>query len=70
MIENYESMKYITQNPSIRNGKPCLRDTGIAVSDIKTFLASKMTITDILEEFSELTKEDVLAAKKYIRENE
>lgn len=62
-------MDYITQNPNVRDGKPCLRDTKIAISDIQTFFNSKMTITDILEEFSELTKEDVLAAKEYLKVN-
>ena len=64
-MKNYKD--YITQNPNVRGGKPCLRDTGIAISDIKIFLASQTTEIDILEEFSELTKENIKAAKAYLK---
>lgn len=57
-------MKYddiITIQSERRFGKPCIRDTRISVYDVVSWLASGMTMHEILEDFPELTHEDILA---------
>jgi uncharacterized protein (DUF433 family) len=63
--------KIISINPNIRFGKPCIRNTRISVFDILSWLASGMTHAEILEDYPELQKEDILASLAYaaIREN-
>jgi len=43
--------KYISLNPEIRFGKPCIKGTRITVSDILQWLASGMTYEEIMEDF-------------------
>ncbi|GAB4209193.1 MAG: hypothetical protein Fur006_68770 [Coleofasciculaceae cyanobacterium] len=51
----------ITIEPGKRSGKPCIRGMRITVYDILEYLASGMTQEEILEDFSELTSEDIKA---------
>jgi len=64
--KNYQKMneyhKYLSLNPDIRFGKPCIVGTRIAVSDILKWLASGMTTEEILTDFPELKKEHIFAA--------
>jgi uncharacterized protein (DUF433 family) len=53
--------QYIAIHPDRRGGKPCIRDTRITVYDILEYLASGMTETQILADFPELLREDILA---------
>ncbi len=46
-------------------GKPCIRGTRIWVSLILDFLASGMTIKEIIEEYPQLTEDDIRAAIAY-----
>ncbi len=55
----------ITIEPGKRGGKPCIRGMRITVSDILGWLASGMTIQDILSDFDELIENDIYAALKY-----
>lgn len=48
-----------------RSGQPCIRDLRITVGDILAYLASGMTPKEILEDFPELTIDDILAALNY-----
>lgn len=52
----------ITIEPGKRSDKPCIRDMRITVEDILRYLASGMTVEDVLDDFPGLNKEDVLAA--------
>jgi uncharacterized protein (DUF433 family) len=52
----------ITIDPEIRFGKPCIAGTRITVRDILGWLASDMNFDEILEDFPELRKDDILAA--------
>ncbi|MHB8336350.1 MAG: DUF433 domain-containing protein [Ignavibacteriaceae bacterium] len=61
---------YITINPSKRSGKPCIRDTRITVYDILEYLASGMTVEDVLKDFKELNKNDILACLSYAADRE
>ncbi|MCB0806140.1 MAG: DUF433 domain-containing protein [Bacteroidales bacterium] len=60
----------ITVEPGKRGGKACIRGMRISVSDILGWMASGMTIEDILFDFNELTKEDIYAALSYAADRE
>ncbi|TGL59400.1 DUF433 domain-containing protein [Leptospira ognonensis] len=62
--------KIITIEPGKRFGKPCIRGLRITVYDILDFLASGMTIEEILEEFPKLTREDITACFAYLADRE
>jgi len=55
----------ITLEEGKRSGKPCIRGMRITVEDILRWLSSDMSIEAILEDFPELTKEDVLIALEF-----
>lgn len=57
---NYE--KYITIEAGKRSGKPCIRGLRITVSDVLGYLSTGMSIEELLEDFPQLTKNDILAA--------
>jgi len=52
----------ITIEADKRSGKPCIRGMRIPVEDILRYLASDMSFEDILEDFPELTRQDLLVA--------
>jgi uncharacterized protein (DUF433 family) len=60
----------ITINPNIRFGKPCIRGMRISVYDVLSWFASSMTEEEILEDYPELTKEDLLAVLAYAADRE
>lgn len=62
--------EYISLNPSIRFGKPCIIGTRITVQDILGWLASGMTNDEILEDFPELTIEHIRAALAFAADSE
>jgi uncharacterized protein (DUF433 family) len=55
----------ITIEAGKRSGKPCIRGMRITVEDVLRWLASGMSIADILEDFPELTREDVLISLEF-----
>jgi uncharacterized protein (DUF433 family) len=57
-----EILSRIAVDPRICFGKPCVRGTRIWVSLLLDFLAAGATIEEILEDYSQLKREDVLAA--------
>jgi uncharacterized protein (DUF433 family) len=58
-------LERITIDPRICGGKPCIRGTRIWVSLILDFLSEGMTEAELLDEYTGLTHEDVLAAIAY-----
>ena len=60
---NYK--EYISINPHIRSGKPCLTGTRISVGDVLSWLAADMTPEEILHDFPQLDKEQILACLAY-----
>lgn len=58
-------LERITVDPNVCFGKPCIRGTRIWVSLLLDFLADGMSIEGILEEYPQLTEEDVRAAIAY-----
>ena len=65
---NYNEI--IKINPNKRFGKPCVRNTRITVYDVLSWLASNMTIQEILTDFPELTEEDIKACLAYAADRE
>ncbi|MBK8966893.1 MAG: DUF433 domain-containing protein [Lewinellaceae bacterium] len=60
----------ITIEPGKRGGKPCIRNMRITVEDILRWLASDMSIPEILADFPELTREDILTALEFSAERQ
>lgn len=56
-----ELASYISIDPEIRFGKPCITGTRISVSDILQWLASGMGNNEILQDYQSL-KEDHIRA--------
>ena len=55
----------ISVDPNVCFGKPCVRGTRIWVSLLLDFLASGTTMEQILEEYPQLNRDDILAAIAY-----
>ncbi len=53
--------KYISMNPNIRFGKPCITGTRITVADVLGWLANGMSYEQIIEDFPQLSKDQILA---------
>jgi len=60
----------ITLEPGKRGGKACIRGMRITVNDILGWLASGMTIQEILADFDELTETDIYATLSYAADRE
>lgn len=60
----------ITIDSEIRFGRPCIRGMRISVYDILGWFASGMTAKEILQDFPELTEEDIKAALSYAADRE
>lgn len=55
----------ITIEPGKRSGKPCIRNMRITVEDLLRYLSSGMTMEEILHDFPELTRQDILIALEF-----
>ena len=62
--------KHITIEPGKRSGKPCIRGMRITVYDVLDYLASGMSEPEILEDFPELTRDDILACLAFAADGE
>ena len=60
----------ITIEPGKRGGRPCIRGMRISVYDILGWLAAGMSNEQIMDEFPELTLEDIRAALAYAADRE
>lgn len=58
-------MDHVTIDPAVRSGKPCIRGTRITVYDVLEYLAGGMTSEEILQEFPELTSDDIQAVLQF-----
>jgi uncharacterized protein (DUF433 family) len=65
-----EILKYIEIDPQIRFGKPCIKGTRIAISDILQWLASGMTYQEITEDFPQIGRDEILAALAFSAKRE
>jgi uncharacterized protein (DUF433 family) len=55
----------ITVEPGKCGGRPCIRGMRIRVVDVLGLLAAGMTTEEILDDFPDLTKEDIRACIEY-----
>ena len=53
--------KIITIEPGKRFGKPCIRGLRMTVGDVLEYLSGGMSEDEILDDFPDLTKEDIRA---------
>ena len=60
----------ITIEPDKMGGKPCVRGLRITVYDVLDYLASGMTEAEILNDFPDLTAEDIRACLAFAAERE
>lgn len=61
---------YISIDPNIRFGKPCVKNTRITVYDVLGWMASGMSIIEILEDYPELTNESIRACLGFAADRE
>jgi len=62
--------KYITIEPGKRSGKPCIRGLRITVYDVLQMLADSMTIESIIDDYPDLTPDDIYACLAYAADKE
>ena len=55
----------ITMDPLICHGKPCIRGLRYPVETVLQWLAGGMSIEDILRDYADLEREDILAVLAY-----
>ncbi len=60
----------ITIEPGKRGGRPCIRGMRITVADILGWLAAGMSHEQVLDEYPELTENDIRAALAYAADRE
>jgi uncharacterized protein (DUF433 family) len=60
-------LERITIDPSICHGKPCIRGMRWPVEVILDMLGSGMMMDEILEDHTELEKEDIIASLNYAK---
>lgn len=65
---NYK--QYIEVNSEIRFGKPVIKGTRITVYDVLQWLASGMSHQQIIDDFPQLTEEQILACLAYAANKE
>lgn len=61
---------FITIEPGKRSGQPCIRGLRMTVQDVLEYLASGMTEGEILDDFPDITHEDILACLAYAADRE
>jgi uncharacterized protein (DUF433 family) len=59
---------YIISTPDVLRGKPRIKGTRIPVSLILGYLAAGKTYDEIIDEFQDITKEQIAACLDYARE--
>ena len=68
-----ESLAYeahISISPDIRFGRPCLTGTRIAVADVLGWLGNGQTMAEIIEDFPELSENQLRACLLYAADRE
>ena len=63
-------LERIAIDPRIRSGKPCIRGTRITVSDVFDYLAGGMTTAELLDDFPDLTADDIRACFAFAADRE
>ena len=63
-------MDRITLESGKRGGRPCIRGLRISVYDVLSMLSGGMSQQEVLDDFPELTQEDILAVLSYAADRE
>ncbi len=61
MMNTMDYRDIITIEPDKRSGQPCIRGLRMTVQDVLEYLAGGMSQEEILEDFPDLTREDIHA---------
>ena len=56
---------YVTIDPEIHHGEPCIKGTRVPVAIIVGSIADGMTIEQVIQEYPQLAREAVQAALSY-----
>ena len=56
----------ISINPQVCHGQACIKGTRIPVHQVVLMLANGDTISDLLESYPTITREDILACLVYV----
>lgn len=67
---NMNYTEYIEINPAKRFGKPIVTGTRISVYDVLSWLAEGMSTSDIINDFPELTENQIKACLSYAADKE
>jgi uncharacterized protein (DUF433 family) len=60
----------ITIEPGKRSGQPCIRGMRMTVQDVLEYLAAGMSEAEILDDFPDLTHEDIMACLAFAADRE
>lgn len=69
-LDPVDYRQLITIEPGKRSGKPCIRGLRITVSDVLDYLASGMSEDDVLQDFPDLTRDDIRACLAFAADRE
>lgn len=69
-LKRMEYSELITIEADKRSGQPCIRGLRITVQDVLEYLASGMSVDEILADFPDLTADDVRACLAYAADRE
>ena len=61
---------YISIDPNVRFGKPCVKGSRISVYDVLAWLASGMTVDQILSDYPELKEIEIRACLAFAADKE
>lgn len=61
---------YISIDPNIRFGKPCVKQTRISVYDVLGWLADGMTHEQIISDYPELSEQTIRACLAFAADRE
>lgn len=67
-MDTYKNI--IRISPDKRFGRPCIRDTRITVYDVLGWLSTGTTYEEIIADFPELTRNDILACLAFAARRE
>ena len=65
ILQEMNYLERITIDPRVRSGKACIRGTRISVSDVFDYLGGGMSVQEVLDDFPDLTMEDIRACFAY-----
>ena len=68
--DDMSAINRITMTSDVCGGRPCIRGLRITVYDVLDYLAAGMTEREILEDFPDLTTDDIRACLAFAADRE